>query len=240
MEKTEKYLPIVGWIFLGIGVYLLINNFPFRKMIVFVSLGLIFIFCNKTEYFEVWSLKVKLRNTINEAENIINKLKAISIPLAKCALTGLISTGKIEPVRKKEKFIILDEVVNELKSLGVSISDIDLAREHFDKLTCHDIATPIRHYVSALLKKKMEDSQALDEKERIKNESNFWIKSSSIELGVQNWGILEKIDHFFSSSQYISKSEISEIKSKFRIDLENLKSYEQNKTFYDKNNFMRL
>jgi hypothetical protein len=49
---------------------------------------------------------------------------------------------------------------------------------------------------------------------------------------------LNDINHFLLSSKYISKDEASEIKNKFQKDLENLKSYEKEGKFYDKDHFV--
>jgi hypothetical protein len=205
---------------------------------------LIFIFHEKIEYFELPYFKIKLRNTVKEAEKIIAKLKAISIPLAKCSLTSLIATGRFNCIGKKEKFAILAETINELKSLGCETNDIIKARKSFDTVTCYDIAKPIFCGIRDVLQKKytlyaQENNVPLNSPIKtgpISEEITRLDKLTKFTLQRKNF--LSSINDFLSSSNHINEQDASEIKNKFQIDFENLKSYEDNGEFFDEDHFM--
>ncbi|OGT09037.1 MAG: hypothetical protein A2X78_01960 [Gammaproteobacteria bacterium GWE2_37_16] len=254
MKKSVKFF---GWFLLLIGVILLFDiKFSSIRILIFISLGLILIFHEKMEHFELLSLKIKLRNTINEAEEIITKLKAISVPLARCSLTSLIAVGRTSCIGNKEKFFILDETLNGLKSLGCGTNDILKARELFDKLICHDIARPIFSHIRNNLKKKHDELihklSAVPSNSPIKNSPEY-VKFSEEQKQVweeiqcldnlasftsQKVSRINDVNNFLSSTKYISKGEVSEIKNKLRIDLENLQTYEREGEFYDNDYFI--
>jgi len=262
-EPQSQYLryfgiaaSVTGFFLLISGIFLLFtreNYLTTNRIIILISIALILMFYQKIENFELPFLKIKIKETLNEAEEIIAKLKSISIPLAQCSLTSLISAGGTIHGLIEDKLNILGEIVEQLRSLGIKENDIFLARKFFDQLICEDIAIPIISYIHHLLKEKKHtllliEQQKTQDKEPIKTDDHL-AQIAEIDKDIRQLGeltcrskheisISEKMDCFLSSTKYISKEESIKIKDQFNIDLENLKSYEKDGEFHDKNHYI--
>ena len=88
-------------------------------VVLFVICG-VFLFLPQIRMFKVWQVQVELRETVNRAEELIKRLRRISISSARSAYMQMAWGNRMASPSAKEKKAFLDEVDQQLADLKLT------------------------------------------------------------------------------------------------------------------------
>ncbi|MCP1438391.1 hypothetical protein J3D56_001827 [Erwinia persicina] len=116
-----------------------------------VGTGLVLILLSHfdVEMIKLPFLEAKLRKTLNEAEEILARLKGISLPVSEIALTTASQTGLYS--RKIPRKMLYDYVIDistELKGMGVPEEKIEGVKQSWYSVTAAEISRPIASIIA--------------------------------------------------------------------------------------------
>lgn len=98
--------------------------------------------------FNVFGLAAELRGKISEADDILRKLRDISLPISEIAITTISQAGRYDSVVPKRKlYEFVTSISDELKSMQVSIDEVERVRDSWYLATSIDMAIPIHREI---------------------------------------------------------------------------------------------
>jgi hypothetical protein len=104
----------------------------------FVASTLI-VFLPKLEVFKAWGVEARLTKTLDRAEEIIGKLRRLSLISAKASYMNAAWSNRMASPSTKEKQAMLDEVDQQLTDLNVSKAERDGITEPFVQIIGFDL-----------------------------------------------------------------------------------------------------
>lgn len=98
--------------------------------------------------FNVFGLAAELREKLSEADDILKKLRGISLPISEIAITTASQAGRYDSVVPKRKlYDFVTSISGELKSMKVSVDEIERVRDSWYLATSIDMALPIHREI---------------------------------------------------------------------------------------------
>jgi hypothetical protein len=213
MERLREIFTYVcaamGTFALILAVYHASNNRLQAAMLLgvgFVLCGM-FVFISQIKAFKVWQIEVQLRERLNEADEILGKLRQLSITSAKAIYLNVGKGSRWGSQDVAEKQVMLDEVDNQLKGMIVSLEERRAISAGYLKIVGFDFYMLYARTLERYWEFKHQDMQRelgknpSDEKLRI--ELNKWTD------GLKSW---KPNYHLFSQlDSYLFEDEINRI-----------------------------
>jgi hypothetical protein len=97
------------------------------------------VFLPKLEVLEAWGIKAHLVRTLNEADEIVAKLRRLAITNAKGVYLNIGISNRMGVTAVKEKQTLLDEIDNQLRELSVSAEDRKALGSTYVRLIGYDM-----------------------------------------------------------------------------------------------------
>jgi hypothetical protein len=119
-------------------------------------LCLVFVYLSEFELFKAFGAEARLRKKINEADEILQRLREVTLPIAELlfainARVGLWSA----PVPRRDSYRIMKQIEEELRLIGVRPEGLEKARREYDRRNIFDLTRPlIKGFTNALDAKK--------------------------------------------------------------------------------------
>jgi len=102
---------------------------------------LVFVFIDKFESFKGLGIQGKLREKINEADEVIQRLRGISILVTETLFTLMARMGRWDSsLSRRQIHGLMKRFENELRMNGVSSQDIDVAKQEWHRVVIFDLA----------------------------------------------------------------------------------------------------
>jgi hypothetical protein len=120
---------------------------------IFLVTAMVF-FLPQLETLQAWSVSVRLRQTLGEAEDILAKLRALSVASARISYSTVAWGNRMDGPKLREKQSLLDQV-NQLTALNVSRQDKEFIRTPYVDLASYDLFYIFSGVVHALEYTKM-------------------------------------------------------------------------------------
>lgn len=245
------------FIFLCLGFFFLYHTFiatidyHYAQASLFFScsfLSLVFAFLDKFRMVKTLGFEIKLWNSKRkEAEELIDKLKSLSLQLAESSYLSLGGVGRFAgslPIRSV--FNNLNKITNTLKEIGLSSQEIYKVRIPFDRLIIRDIALPIRKQIESDFKRKAEALKIVNDRgQRVFSpESNArivddWTTINEVfnEISTTNEDLLIRIEKCCCESEFFGVQYYENLKKERFSDFRNLEQYIKDRTFHDEDHF---
>ena len=107
--------------------------------------GLIFVFLPEFKKFKGFGIEAELlEKKIKEADEIINRLKGMSVPMSELLFTIVARSGRLDSVvPRRENFRLVNEIQKELTRNGVSETELERAKRDWHRYNLFDLARPV-------------------------------------------------------------------------------------------------
>lgn len=127
------------------------------------------LFMPKLEVFKVWGMEARLVRTLDRAEEIIGKLRRLSLISARTGYMQLAWGNRMASPSAKEKQSVLDEIDAQLAELQVSPSERDAITRQFVQIIAFDFlqifARAIQQYGAILFQNLQDKASASNSEE---------------------------------------------------------------------------
>jgi uncharacterized membrane protein YiaA len=212
-------------------------------------LCLIFSRLHSFEWFEGFGIKAQLKKKMAEADQTIERVKKIALPLAEQLLTNSARAGRWGTmVKRRERYRLEENIVTGLRDLGFSNEQIEGARKDCHEMNIFDLAMPIWEEVKTVLRSK--ENCIREEMSKIptpiageNHAKNRALHEQLKELGEEQ-KLLESFAYqerkgnlssqyvdFVNGGKFLTADEKNEILQKLNEELEDLKYYLGKKEF---------
>jgi len=193
----NHFLFSMGFVFVILGI----GNSVYENVsggVVCIATGFFFILITKfnLESFEIFGLKAKLKNTIDEAEKIIAHLRGISIPISEISVSLTARSGRIGvPVSREKQIELIEEITKELKGIEVANREIERVKADWYFYTAFDFALVLYTKLHEMFNENKNNLRAtlsnLDQSNQNENTKNEMHRA--LELAVQDGVNLKKV-----------------------------------------------
>ena len=194
----------------------------------FVVCGL-FVFIPQLKAFKVWGVEAELKETIDRAEEILGKLRRLSLISAKASYMSSAWSSRMSSPSAKDTQTILDEVDQQLADLKVSKAEREAITEPFVQITGFDLyqifAKVIQGYAApknSALVARANASQNLEDRESRDEHSTHitaWAKrvqNPDLFKRLKTYNLREELDRVMpNENEWMSESE-RKIADKFK------------------------
>lgn len=170
------------------GVYATFTLSATRGTIIIgAGLGIMVITQFDWSEIKILGLEAKLRNTISDAEKILDSLRKVSIPISEVAISLASRTGRMDTATSKEDlFNLVTSISNELRQLNVNEDQLDKIKQDWYYFTTFDMCSILLEEARLLLKKHHNE---LDQQHR------HWVGNEPISDYETNKLMIEQIQH---------------------------------------------
>ncbi|KUQ82692.1 MULTISPECIES: hypothetical protein [Enterobacter cloacae complex] len=141
-----KYtLLLLALLLVFYGVYITVNLELSRGTVIIVAgFGLIILTQFDWGEIKVLGLEAKLRNTINDAETVLESLRNIALPISEISISLAARTGRWDSsTPRNELYSLVNSVSFELKKIGVDESNIDKIKKDWYYYTAFDMCNAL-------------------------------------------------------------------------------------------------
>ncbi|WP_454779537.1 hypothetical protein [Klebsiella michiganensis] len=147
--------------FILFGVYTTFSLDSTRGTIIIITgFGLIILTQFDWGEIKVLGLEAKLRNTINDAETVLESLRNISIPISEVSISLAARTGRWGTATpNKELYTLVSSISKELKKIGVTEHDINKIKKDWFHYTMFDMCNILVSEISQKLYAHRTESQ---------------------------------------------------------------------------------
>ncbi|VDR30120.1 Uncharacterised protein [Raoultella terrigena] len=163
LEKKwfKNFLFLLSVVLICIGVFSTLNYGPAAgTVIIATGFGIIIITQFDWNEIKVPGLEAKLRNTINDAEIILESLRKISLPISEVSISLAARTGRWDTATSNEELHKLVKSISlELESIGVSEKDILQVKQDWFYYTTWDMCQCYIENIHIYLKKYHDELQ---------------------------------------------------------------------------------
>lgn len=158
------------------GVIASLMGHPANGTVVIVTgLALIILSQFEIETLKIFGLEAKLRNTLSEAEQILEKLKGISIPISKLSVSTAMTSGRLGAgATDKEMYDYILELEAQLRGIGATPENIKAVKGKWITFSAFDqISKIIEHPANTIHEKYKLKTKETQEKARIDPDFNI-------------------------------------------------------------------
>ena len=214
---------IIAVVLFYIGIRLSLSN---KSAIITYSTAifcLIFVFLPDFKRFEGLGFKAELLDKkIEEADQVIKKLREISIPFAEFQIMTLSRMGRWGlSFSDREKNELILKIMKGLKDIGVSDEQLEAIQTEFYLSTIFDIASPIHGFISNYLSNTKGKSYV-----DLENKLSTLFDYSNINNELPN-----KIEETIKYTPLLTESEKKDIFKGIKENMDDLRYYVKNKKF---------
>jgi len=162
MENILKILIfIVAICLLGCGVYFSLIDQVAAATATYAAaiLALIFAFLTEFKTFKGLGIEAELLDRkIEEADDLISKLRGITIPIAEMLLSSTARMGRLGTIMpRKQRYELLNQLEHEFQKCGVSLEQLEAAKVDWHFFNTFDLATPIFQRLIKMLQRHQSD-----------------------------------------------------------------------------------
>ena len=226
MLSVRNALLVATAVFAGLGVYLSVTGQAAGVIIVNYAAAvsaLIFYYLPQFKKFSVFGLSATLQEQIGEAEELIGRLRGITLPLATVLFSALARIGKWDShMPMQMQLELAQKIEEEMRAIGVKDVDIEHAKEDWHRYNILDLAEFARQQIVDMLNNKQDDSQAQAALKEINN------LCSSIDRIEQ---VGDEIRDFLDNSPSLSEEDRGDLKNWVKEALEDVDYYIAHKKF---------
>ena len=111
---------------------------------------LIFVFLTEFRRFKGFGVEAELlERKIDEADKILTQLRNITSPISEMLFSLVVRSGRRgEMIPRKQRYDLMIKIESELKSCGVTDTQIEKAKQDWHAFNIHDLAAPIFQSIS--------------------------------------------------------------------------------------------
>ncbi|EGM78774.1 hypothetical protein Rhein_1115 [Rheinheimera sp. A13L] len=124
-------------------------------------LALIFAFLTEFKTFKGLGIEAELLDRkIEEADDLISRLRGITIPIAEMLLSSTARMGRLGTIMpRRQRYGLLNQIERELQKCGVSLEQLEAAKVDWHFFNTFDLATPIFQQLIKVLKNRQSEHQ---------------------------------------------------------------------------------
>ena len=141
---------------MAFGVRLAFLGSATGAIVVFGASGMFLIISNADKFvdFEVFGLKTRMRNTLNEADELLEKLRGITFPIAEMLFTTAARSGRYSAhMSRRQGQELVKRIDSELRLCGVSEEQLEKAKADWHFYNIFDLCGPVQAEVSKVFQK---------------------------------------------------------------------------------------
>lgn len=208
---------------------------------------LFFVFLNEFSKFKGFGLEAELREKIREADEALQQLRNVSLPISEMLFTMAGRFGRLgSPIPRQDRYRIMQEIEAELVKLGVSQVEIDRSKHDWHRFNMRDEG----HAIYTKICKKL-DARVQEVDERVKafpqpiSDLTTWnqlaeeraARSRDLETLMQilqssDWlEVPKKYEEFINNCPALSDIDRQELFNELEQELDDVRYYAKNHTF---------
>lgn len=119
---------------------------------------LFFVFLSEFSKFKGFGLEAELREKIKEADEALQQLRKVSLPVSEMLFTMAARFGRLgSPIPREDRYRIMQEIESELAQLGVTKEEIEKSKHDWHRFNMRDEGKPIYAKVRQKLDAKLQE-----------------------------------------------------------------------------------
>ncbi|EMS8793246.1 hypothetical protein ACTLKO_000252 [Enterobacter ludwigii] len=164
-------------------------------VIIGAGLGIMVITQFDWSEIKILGLEAKLRDTISDAENVLDSLRKVSIPISEVAISLASRTGRMDTATSnKDLFNLVTSISNELKKINVSDKELDEIKKDWYYFTTFDMCSILLEEAKTILK---------THHDKLEQQYRLWVSNKPISDHVTNQKMIEQVEHAKKELQYL-------------------------------------
>ncbi|OQV42616.1 hypothetical protein BZ160_00360 [Pantoea vagans] len=137
------------------------GNVSSGTVVIITGLALIILSQFEIESLKLLGLEAKLKGTITEAEEVLSKLKSISVPISQLAVSVAVRAGRWDSdTPAGEMYQYVKELEGKLSNMGVSKDDIIKVKKDWVTFTALDLSRDLINKIINPLHEKIQVERA--------------------------------------------------------------------------------
>jgi predicted DNA-binding protein (UPF0278 family)/energy-converting hydrogenase Eha subunit E len=159
MAHKKNMMFYAGCLFIVLGVIkCLFGDASSGGVVIATGLTLVILINFDVELIKLPFLEAKLRKTLNEAEDILEKLRGISLPVSEIAITTASQTGFYQRrIPRKMLYEYVKSITTELEGMNVSSENIQDVKKYWYISTAAEMAGEIAPKIIYALEKRFKE-----------------------------------------------------------------------------------
>lgn len=209
---------------------------------------LIFVFIDRIKWFKGFGLEVQLEQKIKEADDVIQRLRAVSTPIAEMLFTMAARMGRWDSaIPRQDRYRIMKQIEEELKLTGASSEQLEKAKREWHRYNTFDLARLIflKAHKQINAKIRVKDGETSSHPQPITSGDLAWDRliqerkdlyneRQKLEnlYKIENWQDLpNSLENYIKTSAALTAGERDSILQETKEDLLDLKYYVDHREF---------
>jgi hypothetical protein len=250
--KVMKFIMLIAGLGLfAMGAYLSLQDKTASASVTYTAgvLCLIFAYLEEFKRFKGFGFEAELlERKIEEAEDILKRLRTTSVPIAEMLFTLTARMGRLgSALPRRTRYKWMKEIERELRSIGVRDEQLDEAKRDWHLYNIFDLSRPIFNFFRQTLQEKIEEKskalasfrQPIDagdqdhaklvhEQQEIARAKQEFERLGRIER-IEEFPL--KIDSYIRTCPVLGEGERNAVLSRYSEELEDLKYYAEHHDF---------
>lgn len=146
-KKVKHAMFYFGLFCIVVGVIsCLISNVAGGGVVIITGIALVLLGQFEIESIKMLGLEAKLRNTISEAEHVLDKLRKISLPFSEIAVSTAARAGRASGATPSKDMMLYVKVLEtQLLEMGVSEHEISKIKQPWITTATFDLSSQLRN-----------------------------------------------------------------------------------------------
>lgn len=212
-------------------------------------LALIFAFLTEFKTFKGLGIEAELLDRkIEEADDLISRLRGITIPIAEMLLSSTARMGRFGTMMpRRQRYEMLTQIEREFQKCGVSLDQLEAAKVDWHFFNVFDLAAPIFKKLIIVLKRHQSEHQksfkdfGIVTPDKYEYHEELCKRNGEIHKEIEfvenmrqqrdQTKLVESVKNFMANSTVLLDSDRTELNEMLREELLDLKHYIQLKQF---------
>lgn len=154
IKWIKVLLFLIALSLIGAGVIVTLSTGPTEGTIIIVTgFGLMVLTQFEWHEIKLLGMEAKLRDTINDAEKVLESLRKVSLPISEVAISLASRTGRMDTATTtKDLYNLVSSISSELEKIGVTQDQLIMIKHDWYYFTTFDMCSIISKKMSTLLR----------------------------------------------------------------------------------------
>ncbi|WP_241328718.1 hypothetical protein, partial [Escherichia coli] len=159
----KNFLFFIALLLIGAGVIVTLTIGATEGTVVIVTgFGLMVLTQFEWHEIKLLGMEAKLRDTINDAEKVLESLRKVSLPISEVAISLASRTGRLDTATSnKDLYKLVSSISSELEQIGVKKDELTAIKHDWFYFTTFDMCSLLSKTIITILRGHHEEASQI-------------------------------------------------------------------------------